>query len=847
MSEEKKLTLTDVVELENALGGQPRQHYDFRRLFTVVVLHWPWFIASLLACLLAAVVFLRYATPTYKIKAKILVKGDERNKGGNQKNPYDMEDFGFIVNSAGVDNEVEVLQSSILAEDAVRRLKLYTEYHVESNVVRRLRYRTQPVEVDMSPAALDSLNASLLTCVRILHLELRLQDDGRIRVDGCVENDGERGGPFAKVVRRLPASFETEVGVVTMRQNPAYQPSPDDKFQRGLTLYADVRPPLLVARSYLDRLTALPTSQQTSIAELTLRDENERRGIDFIETLVRCYNDQANADKNEIALKTEEFINGRIKKIDAELGSTESSLEDYKRRNAVTSLSVDASQSLQMSNQYSSLLSEAQSQLQLLDYLREYVNNPANQYKIIPSNIGMNDNASAQLIVSYNQTVQDRNRLLQSASEQSPQVQALTATLDDLQQSIRQALMQARRTADIQRNSAQQQLSKYQGRIGSNPVQERVLTQIGRQQEVKSELYLTLLEKREENSIALAATADKGRLIDKPVSLGRVSPNTVAVWLVALLLGLGLPFVVLLLERFLSYRLEGRDDLEDLTQLPIVADVPVASEQAKTNAGIVVQANRNTQMDEVFRSLRTNIQFMLKEKEQVILFTSSTSGEGKTFLAANLAVSFALLGKRVVLCGLDIRKPALGRLFGIADRQQGITNLLVHDHVTDNEVRGQLSPSEVNDNLDLLLAGPIPPNPTELLARQSLEQVLSHLRNTYDYVILDTAPVGLVADTLQLSQYADVSCFVTRADFTPKTNVSLLNSLAEEHKLKNPCVVLNGIDMSKKKYGYYYGYGSYGRYGRYGHRQGYGSYAYGNYGRYAESPYGDKEDNSIKK
>jgi capsular exopolysaccharide synthesis family protein len=312
--------------------------------------------------------------------------------------------------------------------------------------------------------------------------------------------------------------------------------------------------------------------------------------------------------------------------------------------------------------------------------------------------------------------------------------------------------------------------------------------------------------------------------------------------------------LIIIVIRLLSFRIEGHDDLMRLTTLPIVADVPVASDSVKTAAGIVVQANKNNQIDEIFRSMRTNIQFMMKENDKVILFTSSTSGEGKTFLAANLAVSFALLGKKVILCGLDIRKPALGRLFNLKDRVAGITQLLVKDEVTETDLRTNICPSGVNDNLDLLLAGPTPPNPTELLARENLHQIIEMLKKQYDYVILDTAPVGLVTDTLQIARYANVNCYVCRADYTPKSNIGLLNSLVEEKKLVNTCVILNGVDMSKKKYGYYYGYGRYGKYGRYGYgRYGYGKYGrygygnYGNYGSYAESRYSNKDDDSIKK
>ena len=485
------------------------------------------------------------------------------------------------------------------------------------------------------------------------------------------------------------------------------------------------------------------------------------------------------------------------------------------------------------------------------------VNNPKNKNQIIPSNVGLTDGASTQLIASYNKAVQDRNRLLTAASESAPQVQTLTETIEGLQSSIQTALLQARRSADINRQGIATEFGKYQGRISTAPIQERVLNQIGRQQDVKSGVYLLLLQKREENSIALAATADKGKLIDEPLYEGKVSPKSLIILLGAIFLAFAIPFGLIFLLDLFRYKIEGHDDVARYTDLPIIADVAVASDAVKTSAGIVVHENKNTQnkntqMDEIFRSLRTNIQFMLKGDEKVILFTSSTSGEGKTFTAANLAVSFALLGKKVILCGLDIRKPALGRLFGISDHFVGMTSLLTLDKVTNSALQSSIKKSGVNDNLDLLLAGPTPPNPTELLARENFAEVVELLKKSYDYVIFDTAPVGLVTDTLQIAAFANVSVLVCRADYTPKSAFGLLNNLSKEGKLPNACVVLNGIDMSRRKYGYYYGYGTYGKYGRYGYgRYGYSSYGqygnYGQYGRYAESHYSNKDDDSIKK
>ena len=842
---------TIVSEGMNPSDTQEEQSmFSFQNLFTMLVLHWQWFALSLFICLCGALIYLRYATPVYQVSSKMLIKDEQKRRSSSSEQMLaNMQDLGFLTNSAGIENEIEILNSRILARDAVNDLKLYVQYRSVGKIKTFPVYKSQPVSVNPDSAMIDQWERELLEHTKSIRLTIG-RHNSKYEVKGETMLGGKPNGEFSQTIDKLPASVHTDYGVLTLMQEGKKEMKDGEKY------LVTILPPMVVATTYAKALSIAPTSKQTSIAELTLTDQVTRRGLDFLRQLAICYNRQANADKNEIALRSEKFINTRLEKVDAELGSTEDRLESYKRRNSVTQLNMDASQSLAQSTQYETKLTEVASQIQLMDYLREFVDNPANQYKIIPSNVGMSDQASTALIASFNQAVQERNRYLKTASQQAPQVVALTSTLDDLQSSIRTALLQARRSADIQRQSLQRQLSKYQVRIGSTPEQERVLTQIGRQQEVKSGLYLLLLQKREENSISLAATADKGKLIDEPQAMGKVRPKSAIILFAAVVLGLFLPFCAILLIQFLSYRIEGHDDLAKLTRLPIVADVPVASDSVKTAAGIVVQANKNNQIDEIFRSMRTNIQFMMKENDQVILFTSSTSGEGKTFLAANLGVSFALLGKKVVLCGLDIRKPALGRLFNVKDRTVGVTQLLVKDQVTEQDLRATICPSGANENLDLLLAGPTPPNPTELLARENLHQIIEMLKQQYDYIILDTAPVGLVTDTLQIARYSSVNCYVTRADYTPKANIGLLNSLVDEEKLKNCCVILNGVDMSKKKYGYYYGYGKYGKYGRYGYgRYGYGKYGYGrygygnygNYGNYASSRYSNKDDDSIKK
>lgn len=845
--DEKKISLE---ELEDILvqDKEKSSFFNFANLWTVIVLNWQWFVLSLLICILCGWLYLRYTMPTYQMSARILIKSDNSKSSTVSQVQSDNQEFGFLSNSAGIENEVEVIRSRVLLREVVKDLKLYIEYRAIGQVVNNIVFGTQPLKIDLDPLHLDSLDKMLIQGTQKIQMELTRIGEYYVVRGLLLPNEKA----FSKKFKTLPVSFKTEYGVLTFTINNDVR-----QMKEGEAYKITLSPPMLIATNYMNALKVEAISK-TSVAQLSLKDENILRGMDFLRHLALCYNRQANADKNEIALRTEEFINDRMAKINAELGNTEGALEEYKRRNAVTNLDVDASQSVAMSSEFSSRLSEANSQIQMLDYLREFVNNPANKNQIIPSNVGLTDGASTQLIANYNQAVQDRNRLLKAASEQAPQVQTITATINELQSSIQTALLQARKSADIARQGIQSQYSKYQGRVSAAPIQERVLNQIGRQQDVKSGLYLMLLQKREENSIALAATADKGKLLDEPLFEGKVRPITAVVFFLALVAGLFIPTLILILINLFRYKIGGHDDVEKLTDLNIVADVPVASESVKETAGIVVKADRNHQIDEIFRSMRTNIQFMLKENQKVILFTSSMPGEGKTFNAANLAVSFALLGKKVILCGLDIRKPALGRLFGISDKSEGITNLLTRSCITScHDVQQVIVPSSVNDHLDLLLAGPIPPNPTELLARNTFDQVMTFLREQYDYIILDTAPVGIVSDTLQISRVADLTVYICRADYTPKSNFALLNGLAEEKKLPTPCVVINGIDMSKRKYGYYYGYGKYGKYGRYGYgKYGYGKYGYGKYGhygtygqygRYANSHYGHKDDNSIKK
>ena len=833
--------------------------FDFKIIYTTLILNWQWFVLSLIICLSAAAIMLRYTTPMYQSYAKLLIK-DDNNGGRRGGRSYiaNSSTLGMMTNTEGIDNEMEILKSTQLATEAVKQLKLYTVYTLEGHIKDHLLYKNQPVNVDLDMAHIETLK-------RPISLVIDKDENGKLHVTGTytyVPEDPDKPSKTYAINRTfdvLPARISTSVGIITFTAN-TLSPMPEDRNEL-VTIY----PPKMIAGKYSGALTVNQLSKSTSIAGLTLTDEMPQRANDYLKQLVFSYNMQANEDKNEIAMRTEQFINSRLEKINTELGATEGSLEATKRQYKIVSPEATGTLGFTNTDQFTQKLADMDMQIELLHSLQQYMNEPGNKYQTLPSNVGLNDAAASTLINDYNKIVMERNRLLRSANENSPTITPLTAQLDDLSSSIRRAMTQVQRNAQIQRNSIQQEFNRYSSMIYSSPEQERVLNQIGRQQEVKSGLYLMLLQKREENSISLAATADKGKLIDDPVSFGQISPKKSIILLIALVIGLAVPTIVLFLINFFRYKIEGHEDVARLTTLPIIGDVAIASETAKTKADIVVHENKNNVMEEVFRSIRSNIQFMLKEDQKVIMFTSTTSGEGKTFTAANLAVSFALLGKKVLVMGLDIRKPRLTNLFELKDKNIGITNLLVHDNPTREDICANILNSGVNRNLDIMPAGPIPPNPAELVSRESLDNIFATLRKEYDYIIVDTAPVGLVTDTLMIARVADLTVYMCRADYTPKSSFEFINSLSAQKKLPQVSIVINGIDMSKKKYGYYYGYGKYGKYGRYGKSGSYGSKyggnysgnysgnyglnytSYGAYGNYADSNYGNKDDDSIKR
>ena len=794
---------------ENNMNEQDEEKINYQELLFRYIIHWPWFLASILICLIGAWGYLYFQTPVYQVSASIMIKDDK--KGGNSGSA-DLENLGLggvITSAQSIDNEIEVLRSKTILKEVVNSLELYITYYDEDEFPKREMYKTSPVVVNLTAQEADKLPSAAL-------IDMQLSSDGGLDVNLKVGLN-----EYNKRFDKLPAVFPTNVGTFgfTLRDSLLNGQVEGRKDVRHIS--AVVSQPFGMAKGYQWALTIAPTSKATSVATVSLVNTNIQRGQDFINKLMEMYNRNTNNDKNEVAEKTREFINERIKIIDEELGNTEEKLETFKRNAGLTDISSDAQLAVSGNAEYEKKRVENGTQINLVRDLAKYINNPLNEYEVLPSNIGLTDNGLTTQLERYNELVIERKRLLRTSTENNPMIINLDMSIRAMKANVKAAIDGTLQGLLIVKADLDREASRFSRRISDAPGQERQYVSIARQQEIKAGLYLMLLQKREENAIMLAATANNAKIIDEPVAEGGpVSPKPKMIYMIALGLGVGLPVGIIFLTSLTKFKIEGRGDVEKLTRLPIVGDVPLTGEK---NGSIAVFENQNNLMSETFRNVRTNLQFMLGNGQKVILVTSTVSGEGKSFISANLAISLSLLGKKVVIVGLDIRKPGLNKVFNIPRKEQGITQYLSNP---EKNLMDFVQASDVSKSLYILPGGTVPPNPTELLARDGLDKAIETLKKNFDYVILDTAPVGMVTDTLLIGRVADLSVYVCRADYTRKAEFTLINELAENNKLPNLCTVINGLDLQKRKYGYYYGYGKYGKYYGYGKRYGYG-YGYG--------------------
>ena len=801
---------------EQSLGNTPRQEESINlyAIFFKYFAYWPWFVASVLVCLVGCYIYLRFQTPVYSVSSSVLIKEEDSRNNSSSSPLATMQDLGMFSMTNNFDNEVEILKSPTLVRKVVDDMLLYI-----SISEKRLfgyntpLYKTSPVNVYMNPGQAEKLEEAV-------RLDIHYLLDGKMHVKAEYVL-GEKKGKLEQHFDALPAVFPTPVGVFNITPNDSILNDTIHPLEKDVHLVATVASPTGVALNYVDNMTVEPTSKTTTIAQVTVQTTVKQRGIDFINSLVDAYNRDTNDGKNEVAQKTADFIEERIGIINQDLGTTESELAEFKQRAGLTDLTSDAQQALQESSRYEQQRMENAIQIGLVTSLKEYINNPQNRDEVLPVDIGYTDNKLTSAIDQYNTMLIERRRLLRTSSENNPTVVNMNTGIEAMRHTVLTTVDGVLRGLQIAQADIERQARKFEGRISDAPLQEKEFIGISRQQEIKAALYTMLLQKREENAITLAATANNARIIKEPLAAKYpVAPRKKLFMLAAFVLGMGIPVGIVYLCDLLKYKIENREDVEKITDVPVVGEIPLCP-IPEGQGTVVVREDKNGIMEETFRALRTNLLFMLDSSEKVIMFTSSQRGEGKSFIAGNTAVSLALTGRKVIVVGLDIRKPGLNKVFNLSRREEGITNYLRDpDHV---DLFEMIRHSNISPNLDILPGGSIPPNPTELVERKALDVAIGKLKEVYDCIVLDTAPIRMVTDTAIIGRVADLCVYVCRADETPKAAYGYINVLRDSRKYPKLATLINSIDLNKRKNSYGYGYGE-----KYGYGYGHYGYGYGN-------------------
>lgn len=790
---------------------EPEEEINLYEILFKYLAYWPWFIVSVILCLGCAYMYLRYSTPVYSTSAKILIKEQDSYRGKSITPTSDVMELATINLTSLFDNELEIITSKNLIKKAVSDLGLYITHSQRHKFGYDPQfYNNSPIQVYMTPEEADKLRGKV---------ELHMFYDGKeLTAHISYTSPNKEFVTLERQITEFPAIISTEVGLITLTQNSNNIP------QEPIELLATISNPQATATSYKSSTSISPTSKTTTIARITVSNTVPARATDFINQLVKVYNEDANNEKNEVAQKTAEFIEERISIINSELESTENELATFKQRSGLTDLTSNAQIALQEKSRNEQQLTENATQLSLVQDLQDYLQDANNINEVIPANIGLQDANLKTSISQYNALIVERKRLLRTSSENNPAVININYHIEAMRSNVQASINSVLRGLEITQSNLKREANRLMGRISDAPKQEQEFMNIQRQQEIKATLYILLLKKREENALTLAATASNGRIIEAPASGGPIAPRTKMFLVTALILGMGLPIGIIYLMGLLKYKIENRMDVEKLTKTPIIGEVSSCPQALKSdNNSIVVHENKNSLMEETFRAIRTNLLFMLEKGQKVILITSSIPKEGKSFVAANLAVSLAFLGKKTLIIGMDIRKPGLNKTFGFNTRSKGITNYLQDpDQVNLSDMIMQ---SEISPNLHILPGGPVPPNPTELVARPIFDETIEQLKQQYDYIILDTAPIGLVTDTSIIAHVADVGIVVCRADYTPKAAYHNINNLQQDQIFSKLGTLINDIDMSRRKNSYSYSYGrkyGYGYSSKYGFDYGYG-------------------------
>lgn len=757
--------------------------------------HRRWFIVSMLICIIIAIAYIRYTAPVYKVSTGVLIQqeGKKSSLGGLSGGALSMlSGLGGLSFSSSFDNEVEIMQSHTLLKKVVTDLGLYistTQQRITGYNVPL--YKTSPVQVYLSPEEATQLESGV-------KIKITYTPKGKLTAQIKFELEEEEQ-EIEKTFDKLPAVFPTPIGVLSFTKNDSLLTEIRKKKSGDIRLITYINSPIEAAKAYKENLT-MEGVPKTTIAQINLLDTDKQRATDFVNYLVVCYNQDALDEKSKVILKTGDFIRERMELINKELSTTESEIADFKQKSGLTDITADAQLLLQESAKYEQLRVENQTQIRLVEFLRDYIQNPAHADEVIPANVGLKEEKLTAAIDEYNSLLAERRRLLRTSSENNPAVINLNDGIQTLQKSIQTTVASTLKGLQIAQNDLERQMRQFTDRINSAPQQEREYINLARQQEIKSRLYLILLQQREENIFSLGLTTDTGRIVEETLPEKEpTTPKKKIVALAALFLGLCIPAgVILLLDQFGS-KIEKRLDIEKQTNMPFLAELP-HDQQAPTNH-LIVRENQNGSMEEAFRTLRTQLLFQLDTADKVILFTSAQGGEGTTFVASHTAASLAFLGKKVVVVDMNLRRPGLPQYFSLSTDAKGMTDYLN----APKQVRllDLVQPSAVHANLDVLPGGALATNATELVGQEAFADAIRQLKEKYDYVILDTAPLPLVTDTVLIGRTADICVFVCRAGVTPKSACDYLNTLSREQKFPKLAVLLNDVETfgTPKVYG----------------------------------------------
>ena len=785
-------------EDKNMIPVVEDSNFDLNKFLLGFLSHWKLFLVSIVLCIAVASVKLYFAVPQYNVSAKILLSDKEKGSFSTQADM--LVDFGYQRVNSNVENEIEVIKSMSVARGAVLNSGVYISYVHMGIKDMPIYKKASPVNVSVTSGVLSKIAEPV---------KMFFTFDGTDSVKVKYEYTSSEVVPVSEiVVDSFPYLLETPVGEVLvedMRKNSVVG-----------EFMVKINPLDATARSYMSRIAIAPISTSSSVAILSINTPVPAEGVDYLNAVIESYNNVTNDDKRQVARQTEDFINSRLDLLRKELSQKEGNLATYKKENQLITPSLDASQVVQDKSSYVKQLEKIDMMISASKYLSAFVNDPANDMKAIPTTFGVSlDQSLEAMLANYNKEVIARNQLLLTATEDNPLLKRSTMKVQALQQDLRAAIDAFDKSLAIQRDAIELLVESYTDRFEMSPEIERELLALTRECNIKSDLYVMLLQKYEENALSLAVTADNLRCIDAPTVGGIVSPNRDKTYLIAIFVGLAIPAIYVCLLLVFQTTLTSVEDAVKRFKVPFVGTIPLLSDLKSRDSSIVVDKNINNMITESFRLLRTNLQFMMKNTSgKVVLFTSSFSGEGKTFIASNLAASVALLGKKVLLIGADIRRPRLAEIFGFKQDAEGLTSYLAADEKDVDILDKSIIKSMAIEGFDLLPAGIIPPNPAELLASTNWEKAIEYLKEKYDYIIVDSAPVGLVSDSLIASRVADAVVYVLRMNYSHNEDISFLNTLVAEGKLENVSVVINAEDFKKKsrigshRYaGYGYGYG----------------------------------------